>query len=172
MRFVPTGVLSGFVNALALLIFQAQLPQLGIGIKESKELVEQTLSQYPVNSQIPVVWILVILGLVIIYGLPKITKVVPSQLIAIVVITLISIFFNLDVPTVSDLGTLPNGFPSISLPFGSIENGKVPFSLETLKAPVHLQIHLILPWERIAFGRQGLNIPKEFGKLQLIFQLQ
>jgi len=39
MRFVPTGVLSGFVNALALLIFQAQLPQLGIGIKESKELV-------------------------------------------------------------------------------------------------------------------------------------
>ena len=99
MRFVPTGVLSGFVNALALLIFQAQLPQLGIGIKESKELVEQTLSQYPVNSQIPVVWILVILGLIIIYGLPKITKVVPSQLIAIVVITLISIFFNLDIPT-------------------------------------------------------------------------
>jgi len=97
MRFVPTGVLSGFVNALALLIFQAQLPQLGIGIKESIELVEETLSQYLVNSQIPVVWILVILGLVIIYGLPKITKVVPSQLIAIVVITLISIFFNLDV---------------------------------------------------------------------------
>ena len=132
MRFVPTGVLSGFVNALALLIFQAQLPQLGIGIKESKGLVEQTISQYPVNSQIPVVWILVILGLVIIYGLPKITKVVPSQLIAIVVITLISIFFNLDVPTVSDLGKLPDGLPSISLPFGSIENGKVPFSLETL----------------------------------------
>ena len=145
MRFVPTGVLSGFVNALALLIFQAQLPQLGIGIKESKELVEQTLSQYPVNSQIPVVWILVILGLVIIYGLPKITKVVPSQLIAIVVITLISIFFNLDVPTVSDLGKLPDGLPSISLPFGSIENGKVPFSLETLGIilPTSLAISLV-----------------------------
>ena len=145
MRFVPTGVLSGFVNALALLIFQAQLPQLGIGIKESKELVEQTLSQYPVNSQIPVVWILVILGLIIIYGLPKITKVVPSQLIAIVVITLISIFFNLDVPTVSDLGKLPDGLPSISLPFGSIENGKVPFSLETLGIilPTSLAISLV-----------------------------
>jgi len=90
------------------------------------------MSQYPVNSQIPVVWILVILGLIIIYGLPKITKVVPSQLIAIVVITLISIFLNLDVPTVSDLGKLPDGLPSISFPFGSIENGKVPFSLETL----------------------------------------
>jgi len=142
---VPTGVLSGFVNALALLIFQAQLPQLGIGIKESKGLVEQTISQYPINSQIPVVWILVILGLVIIYGLPKITKVVPSQLIAIVVITLISIFFNLDVPTVSDLGKLPDGLPSISLPFGSIENGKVPFSLETLGIilPTSLAISLV-----------------------------
>jgi len=145
MRFVPTGVLSGFVNALALLIFQAQLPQLGIGIKESKGLIEQTISQYPVNSQIPVVWILVILGLVIIYGLPKITKVVPSQLIAIVVITLISILFNLDVPTVSDLGKLPDGLPSISLPFGSIENGKVPFSLETLGIilPTSLAISLV-----------------------------
>jgi len=145
MRFVPTGVLSGFVNALALLIFQAQLPQLGIGIKESKGLVEQTLSQYPVNSQIPVAWILVILGLIIIYGLPKITKVVPSQLIAIVVITLISIFLNLDVPTVSDLGKLPDGLPSISLPFGSIENGKVPFSLETLGIilPTSLAISLV-----------------------------
>jgi len=145
MRFVPTEVLSGVVNALALLIFQAQLPQLGIGIKESKELVEQTLSQYPVNSQIPVVWILVILGLVIIYGLPKITKVIPSQLIAIVVITLISIFFNLDVPTVSNLGKLPDGLPIISLPFGSIENGKVPFSLETLGIilPTSLAISLV-----------------------------
>ena len=130
---------------MALLIFQAQLPQLGIGIKESKGLVEQTISQYPINSQIPVVWILVILGLVIIYGLPKITKVVPSQLIAIVVITLISIFFNLDVPTVSDLGKLPDGLPSFSLPFGLIENGKVPFSLETLGIilPTSLAISLV-----------------------------
>ena len=95
MRFVPTGVLSGFVNALALLIFQAQLPQLGIGIKESKELVKETLSQYPVNTQIPVVWILVILGLIIIYGLPKITKVIPSQLIAIVAVS----YTHLTLPT-------------------------------------------------------------------------
>ena len=61
MRFVPTGVLSGFVNALALLIFQAQFLQLGIGINEGK-LLENELSKYPTNSQIPTVWILVILG--------------------------------------------------------------------------------------------------------------
>ena len=128
-----------------LLIFQAQLPQLGIGIKESKELVEKSLSPYPVASEIPIVWILVLLGLVIIYGLPRITKVVPSQLIAIVVITLISIFFNLDVPNVGDLGDLPGRLPSPSLPFGSIENGKIPFNLETLRIilPTSLAISLV-----------------------------
>jgi len=145
MRFVPTGVLSGFVNALALLIFQAQLPQLGTNIPLAKGILDGDLSQYPVNSQIPIVWILVILGLIIIYGFPKITKVVPSQLIAIVAITLISILFNLDIPTVSDLGNLPDGLPSISLPFGSIENGKVPFNFETLGIilPTSLAISLV-----------------------------
>ena len=65
--------------------------------------------------------------------------------IAIVVITLISIFLNLDVPTVSDLGKLPDGLPSISLPFGSIENGKVPFNFETLGIilPTSLAISLV-----------------------------
>ena len=85
MRFVPTGVLSGFVNALALLIFQAQFLQLGIGINEGK-LLENELSKYPTNSQIPTVWILVILGLIVIYGFPKITKVIPSQLVAIILL--------------------------------------------------------------------------------------
>ena len=79
MRFVPTGVLSGFVNALALLIFQAQFLQLGIGINGGK-LLENELSKYPTNSQIPTVWILVILGLIVIYGFPKITKVIPCLL--------------------------------------------------------------------------------------------
>ena len=144
MRFVPTGVLSGFVNALALLIFQAQFLQLGIGINEGK-LLENELSKYPTNSQIPTVWILVILGLIVIYGFPKITKVIPSQLIAIVLLTLISVFFKLEIPTVSDLGTLPNGFPSLSLPFGELANGKVPFNLSTLGVilPTSLAISLV-----------------------------
>jgi len=93
MRFVPSGVLSGFVNALALLIFQAQLPQLGIGVKESSSKYGESLSQFPIDGQIPIVWILVIIGLIIIYGFPKLTKVIPSQLIAIILITLISLLF-------------------------------------------------------------------------------
>tara|TARA_Y100001978_G_scaffold5680_1_gene4721 strand:- start:10188 stop:11753 length:1566 start_codon:yes stop_codon:yes gene_type:complete len=144
MRFVPSGVLSGFVNALALLIFQAQLPQLGIGIKTS-DLGIEGISQYPINNQIPIVWILVILGLIIIYGFPKLTKVIPSQLVAIITITSLSSILNLDIPTVSDLGKLPDGLPSLSIPFGALENGKVPFNLSTLGIilPTSLAISLV-----------------------------
>tara|TARA_Y100000589_G_scaffold72424_1_gene65131 strand:- start:4829 stop:6388 length:1560 start_codon:yes stop_codon:yes gene_type:complete len=142
MRFVPSGVLSGFVNALALLIFQAQLPQLGIGLGE---ISEKNFSQYPVNGQISVVWILVTIGLLIIYIVPKFTKVIPSQLIAIVAITLFSQFLNLDIPTVSDLGNLPGGLPSLALPFGEFGNGKIPFDLSTLGIilPTSLAISLV-----------------------------
>lgn len=145
MRFVPSGVLSGFVNALALLIFQAQLPQLGFSFKEGSKLAQQNLSQYPFNEQIPIVWSLVILGLIIIYGVPKLTKIIPSQLIAIIFLTLITQILNLDIPTVGDLGKLPDGLPSISLPFGSIENGKVPFTLSTfgIILPTSLAISLV-----------------------------
>tara|TARA_Y100001968_G_scaffold333950_1_gene401718 strand:- start:10834 stop:12402 length:1569 start_codon:yes stop_codon:yes gene_type:complete len=145
MRFVPSGVLSGFVNALALLIFQAQLPQLGIGLKQGAKLAEQNISQYPVNDQVPIVWALVALGLIIIYGLPKSTKVIPSQLIAIIIITFISIIFNLDIPTVSDLGKLPDGLPTLSLPFGSVTEGKVPFNISTfgIILPTSLAISLV-----------------------------
>ncbi len=144
MRFVPSGVLSGFVNALALLIFQAQFLQLGIGINEAK-LLKSEMGRYPTSDQISTVWILVILGLIIIYGFPKITKVVPSQLVAIVVLTLISVSFKLEIPTVNDLGTLPTDFPRFSLPFGNLEDGKVPFNLSTLGLilPASLAISLV-----------------------------
>tara|TARA_Y100001935_G_C17304784_1_gene511561 strand:- start:1577 stop:3145 length:1569 start_codon:yes stop_codon:yes gene_type:complete len=145
MRFVPSGVLSGFVNALALLIFQAQLPQLGIGLKQASKVAQENISQYPTNEQVPLVLILVILGLLIIYGLPKLTKVIPSQLVAIIVITFISVLFNFDIPTVSDLGKLPDGLPILSLPFGSIANGKVPFNFSTfgIILPTSLAISLV-----------------------------
>tara|TARA_Y100001968_G_scaffold333540_1_gene397085 strand:+ start:2143 stop:3726 length:1584 start_codon:yes stop_codon:yes gene_type:complete len=138
MRFVPQGVLSGFVNALALLIFQAQFEQLGITSHYGNFLG-------PVKGQIIIVWILVLIGLIIIYGLPRITKILPSQLVAIILLTLITVSLNLDIPTVSDLGKLPNGLPTLSLPFGSFENGKVPFSFETfgLILPTALAISLV-----------------------------
>ena len=139
MRFVPTAVLSGFVNALALLILTNQFPQLGIGDQM------KTVGKIPSIEQIPVVWTLVILGLIIIYGLPKITRVIPSQLIAIIVITFISVSFNLEIPTVKDLGNLPSGLPYPSIPFGALEAGKIPFNLETLGKilPFSLAISLV-----------------------------
>ena len=106
MRFVPQGVLSGFVNALALLIFQAQLPQLGLDLHHA-----DSAGGLPHGGQVPIVWGLVLLGLVIIYGLPRLTRVVPSQLVAIVVLTGVSIGFNFDIPNVESLGKLPAGLP-------------------------------------------------------------
>ncbi len=141
MRFVPQGVLSGFVNALALLIFQAQLPQLGFN-SHAGDGDHGASSLLPHGGQIPIVWGLVLLGLVIIYGLPRLTRVVPSQLVAIIVLTAISVGFSFDIPTVSSLGTLPAGLPSFSLPFGA---GGVPFSLDTigLVLPTALAISLV-----------------------------
>ena len=147
MRFVPQGVLSGFVNALALLIFQAQLPQLGLNFQHGEHLsVEQHSSQVlPTGGQIPLVWIMVLLGLLIIYGLPRITTLVPSQLIAIVALTAITIWLNLDIPTVKDLGQLPTGLPTFMNPFGLPAEGKVPFNLSTfgIVLPTALAISLV-----------------------------
>ncbi|WP_320676922.1 SulP family inorganic anion transporter [Prochlorococcus sp. MIT 1300] len=141
MRFVPQAVLSGFVNALALLIFQAQLPQLGIDLLHGEGSGGSILP----FSQIPIVWLLVGLGLLIIYGLPKLTRVLPSQLVAIAILTIITVSFDINIPTVQSLGELPEGLPSLSLPFGSIEQGKVPFNMETLGIilPTALAISLV-----------------------------
>ncbi|BEV36486.1 SulP family inorganic anion transporter [Synechococcus sp. M16CYN] len=144
MRFVPQGVLSGFVNALALLIFQAQLPQLGFGVNYvgKKDQVADLL--LPHGGQVLTVWALVLLGLVIIYGLPRLTRVVPSQLIAIIVLTAISIGFHFDIPTVSSLGNLPDGLPVFRVPFGAESSG-VPFNFKTLGLvlPTALSISLV-----------------------------
>ncbi len=146
MRFVPIGVLSGFVNALALLILQAQLPQLGVNFHYGEEVtLESAKHILPTGGQIPIVWLLVLIGLLIIYGLPKITKLIPSQLVAILAITFVTIIFNLDIPTIKDLGQLPSGLPSFGIPFGSITQGKVPFNLETfgIVLPTALAISVV-----------------------------
>ena len=144
MRFVPLGVLSGFVNALALLIFQAQLPQLGINLHFGEAGHDHAMHALSGN-QIPIVWALVLLGLVIIYGLPRTTRVLPSQLVAIVVITAISMGLNLDIPKVMNLGELPNGLPMFNFPFGDVSNQRVPFNLETfgIVLPTALSISLV-----------------------------
>ncbi len=146
MRFVPQGVLSGFVNALALLIFQAQLPQLGINLHYGEHVDgSHTIQGLPTGNQVPMVIVLVFIGLLIIYGLPKLTRLIPSQLVAIITLTAICMGLNLDIPTVKDLGELPNGFPHLTIPFGSLSEGKVPFSLATFGKvlPTALAISLV-----------------------------
>jgi SulP family sulfate permease len=105
MRFVSRSVITGFVNALAILIFMAQLP----------ELTNVTWHVYAMTAA----------GLGIIYGFPYITKAVPSPLVAIVVLTAVAIFLGLDIRTVGDMGQLPDSLPLFLLP-------DVPLNLETL----------------------------------------
>ncbi|WP_202964823.1 SulP family inorganic anion transporter [Inquilinus limosus] len=115
MRFVSQSVMTGFVNALAILIFLAQLPEL-VGVP-------------------PATYGLIALGLAIIYLFPRVTRAVPSPLVAIAVLTAVSVVFKLDVRTVAHLGELPSSLPVFALP-------SVPFTLETLRilAPVALTL--------------------------------
>lgn len=106
MRFVSRSVITGFVNALAILIFMAQVP----------ELTGVTWHVYAMTAG----------GLGIIYLFPLITRAVPSPLIAIVVLTAIAIYLGLDIRTVGDMGDLPDSLPVFLLP-------DVPLNLETLQ---------------------------------------
>jgi SulP family sulfate permease len=106
MQFVSRSVITGFVNSLAILIFMAQLPQLiGVGWHT---------------------YAMVAGGLAIIYLVPRLTKAVPSPLVAIIVLSAISIGLGLPVHTVGDMGKLPEGLPSFALP-------NVPLTLDTLR---------------------------------------
>ena len=96
MRFVSRSVVTGFVNALAILIFMAQLP----------ELTNVTWHVYAMTAA----------GLGIIYLFPYITKAVPSPLVTIVVLTAVALFLDLDIRTVGDMGQLPDSLPIFLLP--------------------------------------------------------
>ena len=105
MRFVSRSVVTGFVNALAILIFVAQLP----------ELTGVTWHVYAMTAG----------GLGIIYLFPYLTKAIPSPLVTIVVLTAIAILFELDIRTVGDMGDLPDTLPIFLWPH-------VPLTFETL----------------------------------------
>ncbi|WP_457158460.1 SulP family inorganic anion transporter [Modestobacter sp. SYSU DS0875] len=105
MRFIPRSVMVGFVNALAILIFTAQLTHL----------VDVPWLVYPLAA----------VGLLIIFGLPRLTTAVPAPLVAIVLVTGAVVAAGWDVPTVGDEGALPDSLPFFGIP-------AVPFTLETL----------------------------------------
>jgi SulP family sulfate permease len=121
MRFVPRAVTVGFVNAIGVLIFMAQLPQLGIG-RDGGETIP-SLQASGLSISWPWVWGLVALGLLIIYQLPRFTRLVPSTLVAIVVISVLAEWWQLPIPRVGDLGQLPTSLPVFAIPgvFGSLD---------------------------------------------------
>lgn len=118
IRFIPRSVMVGFVNALSILVFAAQVPHV-IGVP---------WMVYP----------LLVLGIVVLVLMPKLTKVVPAPLITIVLITGIAVVFALDVPTVGDQGELPSSLPELFIPH-------VPLTWQTLStiAPYSLAMALV-----------------------------
>jgi SulP family sulfate permease len=105
MRFVSRSVITGFVNALAILIFMAQLPEL-IGVPW-------------------LTYVMVAAGLLIIYLFPYLTRSIPSPLVCILILTAVSIYLGLDIRTVGDMGELPSTLPVFLIP-------DIPLNLETL----------------------------------------
>ncbi|MFD0048148.1 SulP family inorganic anion transporter [Actinomycetes bacterium NPDC127524] len=118
MKFIPRSVMTGFVNSLAILIFMAQLTHF--------------------HGATWVMYAMVAGGLAIIYLFPRITKAVPSPLVAIIVITIIAVAAGADVRTIGDLGSLSQSLPTFFIP-------DVPFNLETLRIifPYSLGIALV-----------------------------
>ncbi|PRR80473.1 Bicarbonate transporter BicA [Clostridium vincentii] len=106
MKFIPRAVMIGFVNALAILIFTAQVPHF-IGISS-------------------MTYVFVAITLLIVYILPRFIKSIPAPLIAIILLTAVAIFMDLDLRTVGDLGTITKSLPRFFIP-------EVQFSFETLK---------------------------------------
>jgi SulP family sulfate permease len=118
MRFVPRPVMVGFVNALAILIFLAQVPH--------------------VRGGPWVVYAVVGAGLAVIYLMPRLTTLVPAPLVAVVALTVAAVLLHLHVPTVKDMGALPSALPGLGLPH-------IPLTLHTLAviAPYSLSIAIV-----------------------------
>ncbi|MFW0181938.1 SulP family inorganic anion transporter [Rothia sp. CCM 9417] len=118
MRFIPRQVMVGFVNALAILIFMSQVPEL-LGVP---------WAVYP----------LVALGLLLVFGLPRLTQAVPAPLVAIVLITAITVVAGIKVPTVGDKGEMPQALPTLFIP-------QVPLNVETfsIMAPYALAMAIV-----------------------------
>ncbi|WP_338410080.1 SulP family inorganic anion transporter [uncultured Flavobacterium sp.] len=131
IRLVPHPVMFGFVNGLAIIIFMAQFPN--FYQKGTSNLLE--------TSAFTMMLGLTMLTMLIIWGLPKLTKAVPSSLVAILVVSALVIGFGIDTMTVADTmnagETIKGGFPPLSIP-------TIPFTLETFK--------IIFPYAAIVAG--------------------
>lgn len=130
IRLVPHSVMYGFVNGLAVVIFLSQLDQFKI-------IDTNGIVQWMTGPSLYMMLGLVLVTMLIIWGLPKLTKAVPSSLTAILVVSALVIGFNIDTRTVGDIASVKGGFPPFHIP-------AVPFTLATLQ--------IILPYALIVAG--------------------
>lgn len=126
MRLVPHPVIFGFVNGLAVIIFMSQLDQF-----------KDATGNWLTGQSLYIILGLVLLTMLIIWGLPKLTKVIPASLVAILTVFGIVVGFGIDTKTVGDVASIQGGFPPFHIP-------SVPFSFETLA--------LIFPYAAIMAG--------------------
>ena len=126
MRLVPHPVIFGFVNGLAIIIFMSQLDQF-----------KDTTGNWLTGNSLYILLGLVLLTMIIIWGLPKITKAIPASLTAILVVFGIVAFWGIDTKTVGDIASIQGGFPPFHIP-------NIPLNFETLK--------VIFPYAAIMAG--------------------
>ncbi len=130
IRLVPHSVMFGFVNGLAIVIFLAQLDQFKF---KGADGIMHWLTGAPLYIMLG----FVLLTMLIIWGLPKLTKAIPASLTAILVVTAIILGFNIDTKSVGDIASISGGFPPFHIP-------QVPLTWETLT--------IIFPYSLIIAG--------------------
>lgn len=126
MRLVPHPVIFGFVNGLAIIIFMSQLTQF-----------KDASGDWLTGTSLYVLLGLVLLTMLIIWGLPKLSKTIPAALVAILVVFGLVVVFGLDTRTIGDIASIEGGFPPFHLP-------AVPFNIETLA--------IIFPYAAVVAG--------------------
>lgn len=126
MRLVPLPVVYGFVNGLAIIIFMSQLDQF-----------KDASGNWLTGNTLYIILGLVLLTMLIIWGLPKLTKAFPASLAAILMVFGIVVAFGIDTKTVGDMASIKGGFPPFHIP-------DIPFTLETLT--------IIFPYAAIVAG--------------------
>lgn len=126
MRLVPHPVIFGFVNGLAIIIFMSQLEQF-----------KDTSGNWLSGPDLYIILALVLFTMLIIWGLPKLTKAIPASLVAILTVFAIVFWFGIDTKTVGDIASVKGGFPPFHIP-------QIPLNLETL--------YVIFPYAAIMAG--------------------
>ncbi|WP_374459715.1 SulP family inorganic anion transporter [Chryseobacterium taeanense] len=129
VRLIPQPVMYGFLNGLAVIIFMAQVAQFKV--------VSNGVSTWMEGSALLIMAGLTVLTIAIVLLFPKITKAVPSSLVAIIIVFAIAYFFNIDTKRVIDIASVSGSLPSFHIP-------DVPFTIETLK--------IIFPYASVMAG--------------------